>query len=743
MRFTITGKVLFVFLLMAAALGVAIIFMVRALNGVTDSVSVVGEPNHKLQTWRAGLEELNEASASLQRWKISRNNDELKTIDSCRRSIYARFDDLQLINLDNPQASALTDSLQILTDMWFENLGNEIIVNDTSSKNNVVVDNILQEMAAREAAISNSSTDKLTKPENPHTGNVSEIDTLVSYPAVGPADEDGDNFWKRLFGKRKKAKDDITSEPVAEMPVTEPVASPGSIDSTGRRDSGTKEPVIETARIRKAIRKGQTKEITIAETKLREEMHLLRMDNSLMTRIRSNSDDYEQIITSETADLVRSATKATAVGTRSVMWWVSGIAVFFILLFVSIIESDVRREKKVKQQLEIARENAERLAKAKEEFLANMSHEIRTPLNIISGFSAQLLKSRMNSTQRMQTEGISRSSDHLMALVNDILDYSKMESGKLTLEQIGFTIGDFENDLRAAFSSTAQAKGLEFNISVSKNLPPVLIGDIVRIRQVLFNLVSNALKFTEHGEINVEILPVAGAEKGTVEIIVSDTGIGISEEKLISIFDAFTQADTSISRRYGGTGLGLTITRYLVEKMDGHIEVDSTPGKGSAFSVTLPLIPGTKNDLPSALKESNAGDILNHKIVLVCDDEPFNRILASHVLQSYGAKVLEAPDGQEAINILEKEKIDLVLMDLQMPGMSGKETTRAIRSSGNSAYSDVKIIAVTGRAYPGEKEKCFEAGMNGYLAKPYKEEQMLREIRDVFITPPLIPTAEV
>ncbi|HLG02559.1 MAG TPA: ATP-binding protein, partial [Bacteroidia bacterium] len=703
----------------------------------TSAVSGVGEPNKKLLLWKSGLENIDQAAASLQRWKLSTDPAELRRIDSFRQNIYEKIYQLQQINFQNPEARVLTDSLKGLTGLWFENLGNLIIVHDTAPTNDIVVDNIMEEMAMREAErrrtlrFYNHDTVKMTaNPAIPADTEARKTETQT----VQPKEKEEDNFWTRVVSrlKKKTAGEKTAGSQDPNQPVVSPeIASTPSPKKYVSEPADTlyKEPVIETERIRRAIARGSEKKMSITEAKLREEMHLLRTDNALMTRIRLNSDVYERIVNTEMASLIQSATLTTSAGTKSVMWWASGISLFFVVIFASIIERDIVREGKVRVQLQEARKNAERLAKAKEEFLANMSHEIRTPLNIISGFGAQLLKSRLNAMQRMQAESVARSSDHLMALVSDILDYSKIESGKLTLESIGFHASGFDTDLRAAFEQNALKKRLKFNVKVSPDLPAVLVGDPVRIRQILFNLASNALKFTERGQIDIRIEPVVGRPRGTIRITVTDTGIGIPPEHLVSIFEAFTQADTSISRRYGGTGLGLTITRFLVEKMDGEIEVDSIPGEGTTFTVTLPLKAGSKKDLPEGIVESD-GNILKEKNVLVCDDEPFNRILATHVLQSYGAIVLEAADGHGAISVLGREPVDLVLMDLQMPGMSGKEATAAIRAS-NQPYADVKIIAVTGRAFAGEKEKCLEVGMNGYLAKPYKEAQLLKVISEV------------
>lgn len=691
-RITITGKVVIGFLLMAVIMGIAIVFTYRSLRYVTQSVSIISEPNRKLQTWREEVRLLSIASASVQQWKINNSKNELLTVDSCNIFCNEKIRKLYTLNSGSKEAKTLTDSLAVLTDLWFGNLGQHIEELDTTGPDHVVVRNILREMALREAA------------------NVVVTDTIRDTSMTEKAPQKRKYLGIFFHRKRDEKKTDTVRDSVIVIRKQQQPA------------------VIETSRIRSAITKGQFIEDTIERSRLLGEMALLKSDNAIMERVRTNSEQYEKIIDRESEDLLQKAVTASAKGARFVASSLIGIAFLFMIFFVFVIWRDVRRDRQLKRKLVLARRNAENLSRAKEEFMANMSHEIRTPLNIISGFSSQLLKSQLNHSQRVQAESIYRSSDQLMAVVNDILDYSKMESGMFILEEIGFRTADLVKDLTAAFEEAATQKNVAFRVIVAGNVPPILTGDPVRIRQVLYNLISNAVKFTAEGSITVSISCETNLSGITEELCmrVTDTGIGISPEKKQAIFDAFVQADSSTTRRYGGTGLGLTISRYITEKMNGSINVESEEGSGSTFTVRIPLKTGNEQDLPEMQQKNTVKNLLQGKTVLICDDEPLNRILASHMLAPQGATLLEAANGKEALELLAKQPADILLLDLHMPEMNGRETAKAIRS--DSSFGQPKIIAVTGLSNETEKERCLKDGMNGYLVKPFREDQLLGEI---------------
>jgi CheY-like chemotaxis protein len=319
-----------------------------------------------------------------------------------------------------------------------------------------------------------------------------------------------------------------------------------------------------------------------------------------------------------------------------------------------------------------------------------------------------------------------------MSVINPVLDYSKLIAGKAELEKTPFSINDVLEDVKLLYEKQVEEKYLKLVFERDSNIPDKVIGDVVKLRQVLYNLVSNAIKFTQRGSIIVSAKLISNADsKATIEFAVSDTGIGIPEDKLTSVFEEFTQADNSITRKYGGTGLGLNIAKRLVELQGGTIEVLSTVDVGSSFVVTLAYSIDTTMGKPSQQTVNTNEAIFKGANIIVCDDEEINRMLANHILSSHGAKVYEASSATEMIKLVEEIVPDLVLTDLHMPGVDGIEALLQIRNNTKRNIAEVPIIALTGNVKQGEKERCLEMGMNGFLAKPYLEAQLIDIVSSV------------
>jgi len=391
-----------------------------------------------------------------------------------------------------------------------------------------------------------------------------------------------------------------------------------------------------------------------------------------------------------------------------------------------VICLDISNQKKLEKELIKSREQAEQLAKAKETFLANMSHEIRTPMNAIMGMGNQLAKTKLNDQQDFYLKTINTASENLLVIINDILDLSKIEAGKLSVENIGFEPKKVVGNAMQVLMHKAEEKGLKLtNSFYDSRLAPVLIGDPYRLNQVLLNLLSNAVKFTEKGSVDVTCEVIH--EKETTQTIrakVIDTGIGMDKEFAEKLFEKFSQEYESVSRRYGGTGLGMSICKELIELMGGKIEAQSEKGKGTTITFTIEFKKGTTEDFTFEKFASISSDFLKGKTILVTDDNDMNRLVAATILENYGATIIEATNGEEAVLLLGNNKIDLVLMDIQMPVLNGYDATRFIRKSGNT----IPVIALTANAIKGENEKCLQAGMNDYIAKPFNEDAFLKKI---------------
>jgi signal transduction histidine kinase/ActR/RegA family two-component response regulator len=406
----------------------------------------------------------------------------------------------------------------------------------------------------------------------------------------------------------------------------------------------------------------------------------------------------------------------------------STFSAFFVILIQYIgyrlvtlnrtVQSEVSRKT---QQLKQSKLEAEKASITKGQFLANMSHEIRTPLNAILGFSELAKKERDSAKKLEYIEGIWSSSEALLSLVNDVLDFSKIEAGKLVLYPNQFDIAQIADRLKAIFSVQILNKGLTFELTYNNNSDQDIFADDARIQQILINLISNAVKFTNTGYIKVTLnIKTLAADDATLIATVTDSGIGISEEKQAQVFQEFTQADASITRRFGGTGLGLTISHTLSELLGGKLTLRSQLGEGSTFQLSVPVTLCPRKKKPS---QTTSAYNKQHKILLV-DDNTVNLKVTEALLKKSGFDVVTENNGLSAIDNIYRRKPDLVLMDMQMPGIDGLETTRRIRE----LYSEeqLTIVGLTANATQEDRDRCLGAGMNDHLAKPISLEKLSR-----------------
>lgn len=368
---------------------------------------------------------------------------------------------------------------------------------------------------------------------------------------------------------------------------------------------------------------------------------------------------------------------------------------------------------------------AEDASRTKSEFLANMSHEIRTPLNGVLGM-LQLLRGTAPSVEQAEyIETAIRSSSRLTRLLSDILDLSRIESNKLIIQEGGFAMADVRQSIHDIFDALAQEKALRMEIRVDPRIPPHLFGDEARLRQILFNLVGNAIKFTHEGrvDVNIDLLSAPRESPILIRCTIADTGIGIPSERLKDVFEPFTQVAGSYVRTHQGAGLGLAIVRRLVDLMHGQLSIDSTPGEGTKVCVTLPFTVATLHDL--RVQRTSAEVPLNRPRVLLVEDDAVNRMAMERILGKLGCEIICAGNGQEALEVLRHDAVDLVFMDVQMPVMDGMEATRIMRGE---LGLRVPVVAMTAYAMTGDRERFLQSGMDAYVAKPVDMEQLRKTI---------------
>lgn len=419
------------------------------------------------------------------------------------------------------------------------------------------------------------------------------------------------------------------------------------------------------------------------------------------------------------------------------------------------IEERTRDLARLKEEAERAKANAELANQAKSQFLAHVSHEIRTPLNGLIGFLGLMKKTHVDEVQQDYLDICDASSQTLLTIINDILDLSKIEAGKLSIECLAFDLGYLIEQCILFYTPSAQGKGVRLILEIDRDMPVKLMGDPSRIRQVLANLLGNAIKFTHSGAVTVTVKHLDGGDGSVhLEISVADTGIGMTDEQMGQLFQPFSQGDASITRRYGGTGLGLAISRRLVEMMNGTIAVESVVGKGSRFTVTLCLkeagegtatlpsqpVESQGVSTPSPLREGDSPPVRLR--ILVVDDNEINRKLNSILLHQWGIDVDEAADGVAAVEACGRQRYDLILMDVHMPAMDGIEATRRIRMLQDGANL-TPVVALTANALSGDRERYLAAGMDDYLEKPLSEEALRKVIEKWFpFTPVCVQRAE-
>lgn len=521
--------------------------------------------------------------------------------------------------------------------------------------------------------------------------------------------------WK-LFAKLKKDKPSESDSSDAEKTVTKEEASQVSLQDVNKNLNDVK-----------------YHESEVNEAIIEKELELILAGNDLTESINGYVAELEQM----ESDRILAHTKAAKTDIRNLNFQILFFCVAlvaFLLLMTFIILNYARNNNRFKGALKKAKREAEKLAKTKERFLATVSHEIRTPMNSIAGFTDLIAKGPLTSEQRDHISMVQKSTTHLLHLINDVLDITKLQNGKVKLEEVNFDVRQILNDVASFARPMAEEKNNDLICEIKPNVPKTLKGDIHRLQQIIINILSNAIKFTENGTIKLEAFPILmNGSETHLKLVITDSGIGMNSEQLKRIFQEFEQAAVSTTRNYGGTGLGLAITKRLINLFKGTIKVESEVGHGTKVIIDLPFKIGEESQVVNIddVKRVDAS-FLRNKRILIADDELFNRKLLLSMLKDKQVYLTEVENGKKAVQEIKSNQYDLILMDVRMPEMNGIEATKKIRKINDHTKKDIPIIALTAAVTEEDKENYFHSGMSGFVPKPFKEDQLMSALLDVF-----------
>ncbi|MBA3899597.1 MAG: response regulator, partial [Bacteroidetes bacterium] len=666
--------------LIVAATG---ILSYHSLRDIVKGISEDSRPDLKLVLLKDILSDLSDAESSVKSYSISNDNQYLPSFYLAPASIEKKIDRLYGLS-SNENQTLVIDSISVLVEDKFSILQNLVWV---------------------------KSGDRLEESLNKVTKKIKETDKQVRKKAKEENIEEAENEavtgykpLRKIFSR--KDKQEIQEEDVSE-----------------EKAINTEQIEFPIKEIEKEIEKIKVSEAKQTQVSRALELELTLKDKIVMDKIRALVFGME--VEENELFKVKSANAEIKARNAYVLIGSFCILVSILLLIVGyFIVSFFIKNNAYEKALEKAKTEAENLADAKAGFLANMSHEIRTPLNAIAGFTEQLLGSALKKEQQEQLEIVRKSTNHLMVIINDILDFSKLGSGKMELEQVGFSVDGIFNDVVSIMNLEANKKQLKLNYQNESKLPEVLIGDPVRLKQIMLNIVNNAIKFTENGSVKIHASSsLMGDKEFLLKISVSDTGIGIPIGKLDTVFNEFEQAENSTTRKYGGTGLGLAITKKLVENQNGRIYIQSEESVGTTITIELLYLLGFSDMLVTEEKLMANPALLKGKKILIVDDAPYNLKLLESIFAKHNIDCYQAGNGQEALRMVKSNNYDLILMDMLMPVMNGLDATKAIRKLG-AEKANIPIIALTAAATMEDEAQFKKSGINDFLLKPFKEQEL-------------------
>ncbi|TVQ87619.1 MAG: response regulator [Bacteroidetes bacterium] len=714
----------------------------RSFNNLTRSADRLAAPNQNIEMLHDIIFSIYQAESNIRKYTLTQDEDFLNLYFIELEKIDSRVDSLYRLSVSDPYFSTKLDSINLLLNAKVSLLEQFIELKSTDDNS------VFYDMAIRQVA--RITTTEKTEPQEElfvAEEDDEEIEEQTTTPEPKITEEVilNDEEEKRgllrrfidFFSRQKQddTKDEAETEEAGE--ITEfadipyfPIELP-DVDY---------EPDIDMESLRSDIQKVladvQRMAVQYQREMMQRENEILFEDKQIMDRIWNIItllEDYERnkvsIEASDSHDIVRSSSRTIFI--------IILVCFFILIVFSWMISYDIARSRFYKQQLMSEKDRAESMVKIKQRFMAHVSHEVRTPLSAIIGFTNQMKKTRLNDDQELFNEAIEKSSNHLLGIVNDILDFSKIEAGKLVLENIALNIRDLTYDIYYALNLLAKEKNLDFNVDFSGLKNTMVYGDPLRIKQILLNLAGNAVKFTDEGYVKITLSDSVSSEEPdfiNLHFNIEDSGPGIAPEQQKIIFEEFAQAETFTTRKHGGTGLGLSISARLIELMKGTINLKSEPGKGSSFSVLLPLrkvddvdindeeLSQDKNTEYSPGKpvfdiRRYSNPPMEKVNVLVVEDKRTNQMVVSMMLKDMGCNVELASNGEEALEKVEPGKFDLIFLDIQMPVMDGYTTFNALRKKYNDQDMPY-VVGLSGKVLKEDVEFAITNGMDDYVPKP-------------------------
>ncbi|NVO10231.1 MAG: response regulator [Bacteroidales bacterium] len=716
-RIWIKPKVLAGFIIILAFAIAAISITYNGFIELSRTKQSLSHPNKKLITLNSVLADIYEAESNIRAYNLSQNEDYLNFYFSFLLKINDKVDSLLYLTKDNSSQRAKIKTIKQFLERK-EKVLDEFIDLKKKDRSSIFYDRALNEIAK---AQSNQNAKKPVVAKTTTT-TTSKKDTVV---------ERSPNQKASFFGKIKKW---ISGKERVDTTFTN-VQIETRIDTIVRSGYVSDSVMANMIGILNQIKKEQENARDLASSK---ELELLKSDKELMDQIRIIVSLLEREELSQSYKRTNSAQEVVNKSTIIVLA-LGGAALIMLLLFLAVIFRDITKGNYYRNELYESKKYAEKLLKVKEQFLANMSHEIRTPLSSIIGLSRQIEKTELNTKQTDYIKLLTSSSNHLLSVINDILDFSKIEAGQMKIENLPFNLLEVLQESLNTMRQKANEKGISLDLITNNLGNTTLWGDPFRLKQIVLNLLSNAIKFTDSGSVTlISSFADINEDFVRVRITVKDTGIGISPEHQSFIFEEFTQADPSTTRKYGGTGLGLTIVKRLAELQGGEVNIESQQGEGTSINITIPY--RLKGELLKRKEKSINSLVVSHDIrVLVVDDDEVNRIISEELFKSLGIAVDSTGDPCSVKDLISKKEYHIIFTDIHMPEISGYDIVEMI----NALDEPIPVIAITANSVVDNPNFFIEKGFSGYLIKPFTEADLINAIEPfATIKKEIIPLAE-